>query len=152
MNKIDLQGPVPENAGRHNTLALPDELREENFPLRSGGYVHFKAQNGLFLDIDSSGWAVWSATSRAIFSKYYYSGDLYLIYEYGNAYTGRYLSYSNSGYIGVYPWSKSVAWHFDPLGVKGESWRTYEYDDGPAYIVIGDYEYTQRDLYLQEGF
>ena len=114
-------------------------------------YVYFQDESGLYMDIDSDGWAYWSFDSKAIFSKYEYRNDIYFVYEYGNKWTGNYLSYSRNGYIGVYKWGDSVAWTYEPyLSVKGKSnWKTYEYTkDGTVWVITGDYgdEYKTRNL------
>lgn len=151
--------PSLENAGVNNTLPPPETLEKEVGTLEeevgtSTEYCHFKAPNAnLYLNIDGNGWAYWSGQSHAIFSKYNYRADTYLILQYHNKYTGNYLSYSNNGYVGVYSWKNSVPWTTNPLRVKNKSWKTYEYEkSGTVWVVIGNYNYTQRNLNEKGGF
>lgn len=152
---VHIYGPQSGIPGATNAVPFPPELRNENFKSGTQEYVHYQAANGLYLDINPSGWAFWSGSTHAIFSKRSYVGGTYLVYEYGNTYTGQYLSYKNNGYMCMFPWGSSVAWNsgsHSPLKVKGETWKTYEYDGDQAWIIIGDYDYLQIDLFEKPGF
>ena len=114
MNKIDPRGPQPENAGTKNALPLPDALRGGNFdpgtPVPDDFF--FQSPDGFFLCIAPNLWAFWSPNSKlkALFSPVYYHDEMYIHFGHdrsgGNGY---YLSYSNSGYIGLYGFELSVA-------------------------------------------
>jgi hypothetical protein len=133
--------PSLENAGVNNTLPPLETLEEQVGILQTRFRFKMRGED-LYLNINNDGWA-YVGKDGSKFSEYNHKGKVYLVLEEHKNYSGYYLSYKNNGYVGVYGWNNSVAWDTNPLRVKGESWKTYQYNE---WVVIGDYDYQERDF------
>jgi hypothetical protein len=98
----------------------------------------------LYLNINTDGWAYWSP-EYCLFTKEMESigteSKFFYKLEYHEKYTGYYLSYrAKDGYVGVYKDDKA-AWNTNPLRLKNQNWKTYEYEkDGAIWVCIGNYD------------
>jgi hypothetical protein len=109
---------------------------------------YFQAPNKpLYLNINTDGWAYWSP-EYCLFTKELQQmddkgPDCFYKLEYHDKYTGYYLSCNKAknGYVGVYNENNKVAWNTNPLRVKNQKWKTYEYEkDGATWVCIGNYD------------
>jgi hypothetical protein len=116
------------------------------------GDLYFRTNAGEYIKINDDGYAEIAKTvnDATRFGRMQSSEQTYYVANSGK-WQAKYLSYKATGYVAMYTqWSEARPWIQDKASLcltidNGSSWKTYEYaKDNINYIVIGDYDYTQK--------
>jgi hypothetical protein len=100
----------------------------------SSQMVYLRIQeDGKYVNINASGWAVLESTASTQYVLVQYYGNHYIVVASGD-YKNSYLSYNKFSYVGAYPeWDDASYWAVDPVDCSPYP-GLYPYGDSPSYL------------------